>query len=226
MSEKAERLAIAPDQAPTPTPRRTGSLVQDALGVLYFVIVTAFFFIKSDLVAALTTEHPYLMGFAKFAFLATFGECLKTRIAAGHWLPSQLILRFLIWGLFGLWITAAFPFGDAGMRGMTAANLWPEAPAAFWKSMWINLIIGYAFFMMFVHYWTDNMLVEGRQWPWEVLGKPGTAHWGKIVFIALLVFWIPAHTVTFMLAPHWRILFAAYLGIALGLILSFAARRA
>jgi hypothetical protein len=29
-----------------------------------------------------------------------------------------------------------------------------------------------------------------------------------------------------MLAPHWRILFAAYLGIALGLILSFSARRA
>ena len=38
-------------------------------------------------------------------------------------------------------------------------------------------------------------------------------------------FWIPAHTITFILPGDFQVLFAALLGIALGLILSIAAIR-
>jgi hypothetical protein len=161
----------------------------------------------------------------KFALLATFGECLKTRIVDAHWLPAKFIPRVVLWGLLGLWITVAFPLVDGGVRAISAAHLWPAEPAAFWMSAWTNVFGGIGFIMMFTHYWADTMLAEGPLWPWAVLGRPETVRWGKIVIIALVLFWTPAHTVTFLLPPTWRILCAAYLGIALGLILSVAAKR-
>lgn len=199
--------------------------ISDLIGLVYFLAVTAIFVLDTDQVVALTKAHPFGMGFAKFALLATFGECLKNRIASGRWLPSKIVLRLAIWGLFGLWITPAFPMIDGGVKALTSLQLWPDQPLAFWMSMWINVFSGYGFFMMFCHYWTDTMLVQGFLWPWQLFGRPETQRWGKIVILSLVLFWIPAHTVTFSLPPHWRILCAAYLGIALGLILSFAAKR-
>ena len=38
-------------------------------------------------------------------------------------------------------------------------------------------------------------------------------------------FWIPAHTVTFLLPPEYRVFVAALLSIALGLILALASSR-
>lgn len=37
---------------------------------------------------------------------------------------------------------------------------------------------------------------------------------------SLLWFWIPVHTVTFLLPPSFRVLFAAVLGAILGLLLA------
>jgi hypothetical protein len=38
-------------------------------------------------------------------------------------------------------------------------------------------------------------------------------------------FWIPAHTITFLLPSAYRVLWAAYLSIALGAILAYARRK-
>jgi hypothetical protein len=204
---------------------RPTARIGDLAGLLYFLAVTAVFLLEADLVAAATKAHPYAMGFAKFAVLATFGECLKNRIVTGRWIPSKLPARFVIWGVFGLWITSAFPMIDGGVQRLVGLQMWPDTPLFFWMSTWINLFSGYGFFMMFCHYWTDTMIVQGFLWPWHLFGRPETGRWGKIVLISLVLFWVPAHSLTFWLPPHWRILCAAYLGIALGLILSFAARR-
>jgi hypothetical protein len=57
----------------------------------------------------------------------------------------------------------------------------------------------------------------------QVVGK---VDWNNfisfVVFITIPGFWIPAHTVTFLLPPEYRVLMAAFLSIALGGILSFA----
>jgi hypothetical protein len=196
----------------------------DVVGVLYIGAITAFIVLQTDLFISLTEAHPYPMGFAKIALLATFGECLKHRLTSGSWIPRKMVVRFLVWGMFGLWFTAAFPFVAGGVQAISATHLWfPEGP--FWMSLWINLLGGYAFFMMFTHYWLDTIIANKFCWPWEVLGKPETSRWAKIVFISLIVFWIPAHTITFSLPPALRVTSAAYLAIALGIILSFAARR-
>jgi hypothetical protein len=194
------------------------------VGIAYVGAITAFIVFQNELFISLTERYPYPIGFAKIALLATFGECLKYRLTTWQWLPAKIAIRFLVWGLFGLWFTAAFPFVAGGVQALSAGHLWASA-SPFWMSIWINLIGGYAFFMMFTHYWIDVMIAEGFCWPWEVLGRPETSRWARIIFISLVLFWIPAHTLTFSLPPALRVTSAAYLSIALGIILSFAARR-
>jgi len=46
-----------------------------------------------------------------------------------------------------------------------------------------------------------------------------------VLFRTIPLFWIPAHTITFLLPPHYRVLMAALLSLALGGILAFAKRR-
>jgi hypothetical protein len=50
---------------------------------------------------------------------------------------------------------------------------------------------------------------------WQVM-------WGFVFKKTLPLFWIPAHTVTFLLPEMHRVLFAALLGIVLGTILAIA----
>ena len=53
---------------------------------------------------------------------------------------------------------------------------------------------------------------------WEV-------QWGFVFKKTIPFFWYPAHTITFMLPPDMRVLFAALLGIVLGVLLAVAARK-
>ncbi len=46
--------------------------------------------------------------------------------------------------------------------------------------------------------------------------------WNFVFKKTIPFFWIPAHTITFMLPPQWRVLFAAVLGIVLGVLLAVA----
>jgi hypothetical protein len=48
---------------------------------------------------------------------------------------------------------------------------------------------------------------------------------GFVILRTIPLFWIPAHTITFLLPPEYRVLSAAYLSIALGGILAFAKLR-
>ena len=47
--------------------------------------------------------------------------------------------------------------------------------------------------------------------------------WGFVFKRTIPLFWIPAHTITFLLNPQHQVLFATLLGIALGIFLSVAA---
>ena len=51
------------------------------------------------------------------------------------------------------------------------------------------------------------------------------AMWDIVLFRGVVFFWIPAHTVTFLLPEAFRVLFAAALGAVLGLILAWAGGR-
>jgi hypothetical protein len=49
--------------------------------------------------------------------------------------------------------------------------------------------------------------------------------WSFVFKRTIPLFWIPAHTITFMLPDEYRVLFAAALGIALGVILAIASSK-
>ena len=53
---------------------------------------------------------------------------------------------------------------------------------------------------------------------WSVL-------WGFVFKKTIPLFWFPAHTITFLLPGNMRVLFAALLGVVLGVLLAVAARK-
>lgn len=180
---------------------------------------------------AATRAHPFWVGFWKFAILATMGELLARRILSGAWgMPAALPQRALVWGLLGLAIVLAFEVYAGGVKEAMARGLLPGGSSrlafAFQVSVILNLTFAPA--MMLTHRLTDTYLdLEGRgRGPGAVTAAIDWDNFvGFVLFRTIPIFWIPAHTVTFLLPPAYRVLSAALLSIALGAILAFAKRR-
>lgn len=180
----------------------------------------------------ITDVHPYAGGFIKFAVLATMGDLLGIRILKGKWnVPRGLIYRAFVWGIIGLMITLLFTVYMGGTIAAQASNKLPfngsNIAQAFFASSIMNLTFGPA--MMAFHRFTElfidtkyeknggkvtlNELVEKNDWHSLV-----EFSWVK----TCPLFWIPAHTIVFMMPVQYRVLASAFLSIALGLLLAIA----
>ncbi|GAA5582807.1 hypothetical protein [Porphyromonas gingivalis] len=175
----------------------------------------------------------YYIGFLKFAILATIGEVLAGRIKAQRYTcPTYLWARIVIWGIVGILIVFNFGLYEAGIRGIIARGLLPDIDSsvytAFLISSAMNLTFGPAF--MAAHRISDTYLEN------KATGRGGSIRlavervdWNRfmtfVVGKTIPFFWIPAHTVTFLLPPEYRVFVAALLSIALGLILALASSR-
>ncbi|MBI9032865.1 MAG: hypothetical protein JEZ03_00200 [Bacteroidales bacterium] len=193
-------------------------------------------------------EHSLIMSFVKFGILATLGEMLGLRIRTGDYnQPGFGILpRAIVWGLLGITIKIAFVVFATGtpilldklfVDGAVDAFRSNEMSglrilAAFSISFLMNLI--YAPVMMTLHKITDTHILDNGG---TVKGLFKSIPMGQIfsrinwdvqynfVFKKTIpFFWIPMHTITFLLPEDMRVLFAALLGIALGVILAVAAQ--
>ncbi|WP_272700210.1 hypothetical protein [Desulfovibrio sp. Fe33] len=198
-----------------------------------------------DIFASLSRRYGYGMSFVKFAILATFGECLALRLTTGRYSKPGfgLLPKMIVWGGLGMCINAAFTIFTAGtphvlasfgllpsVDGLSSGSLGTKAATAFTISCFTNII--FAPWMMTLHKITDTHIhdtggtLAGALSPVDMAGILQRMDWGVMwgfVFKKTIpFFWIPAHTITFMLPAEFRILFAALLGIALGLILAFA----
>jgi hypothetical protein len=49
--------------------------------------------------------------------------------------------------------------------------------------------------------------------------------WGFVFKKTIPFFWIPAHTITFLLPPQYRVLYAALLSVVLGILLGVAGKQ-
>ena len=163
----------------------------------------------------LSGDHPYLMGFVKFALLATAGELIAIKMASGKFAkPVYLIARIVIWGLIGIWITYMMKIFFIGSGAMMAAGLLPGgdlAPAglgyklirAFATAATMNLTFGPTF--MAVHKCSDTYLaLRAQNGKGVKLSEVIDAvDWKRFVSFTLFktvpIFWIPAHTLTFLL---------------------------
>jgi len=216
------------------------------------VVILAFLpFFISDAVYSFYTDfnhnHPLLMSFFKFAVLATLGESIGLRIKKGHFNePGFGILpRAIVWGVIGLAIKLAFTVFYTGVPlflehdvGWEGARKFLAGPlsgkkviVAFAISTAMNLI--FAPMMMTFHKITDTHIENTGG---SLRGFFSPVPFGKIIrnlnwkvqyeFVfkkTIPLFWIPAHTITFLLPVGFQVLFAAVLGIMLGVILAIAA---
>ena len=186
----------------------------------------------------LTKNHPYLMGFIKFSLLATMGEMLALRIEKKTWSqPPILPARIVIWGLIGIMIVLMFELYMSGVHGVVAKGLlWTGQGATreFWFAFYVSVTMNLTFAPIFmaVHRVLDTYLDvianSIETWPRFALSDLlNRINWQVfIIFIAktVIFFWIPAHTLTFLLPPEYRVVVAAYLSIVLGAILAYGKR--
>jgi hypothetical protein len=186
---------------------------------------------------AATKAHPYIMGFVKVFILATMGELLAIRIMSGQWKkPFGLLYRAIIWGFFGMTFVVVFDIFAIGMSGVMEKGLMPfyENTFAFalFTSTFLNLIFAPTF--MAFHRITDTYIDMGQGKLSDIFSVKldqviSKIDWNNFISFVVLktipLFWIPAHTITFMLPSEYRVLMAAFLSIALGGILSFAKKK-
>ena len=223
----------------------------DLVFITFILAVIAIFVFISPVTSwymVFNKEHGMVMSFLKFALLATLGEIIALRIKTGNYNEPGfgIIPRMIVWGFLGLAINLAFNIFASGAPVFLAYMGLKDAPAAmngsfsglklldaFTISTTMNLI--FAPVMMTFHKITDIHIianggtVSGLLKPipfgpilkginWDVM-------WNFIFKKTIPFFWIPAHTITFLLPPEFRVLFAALLGIALGLILAIGGQK-
>ena len=185
------------------------------------------------------------MSFLKFAILATLGECIALRITTGVYnRPGFGVLpKAIIWGLLGIGIKIAFTVYGAGtFKLLNEMGLLSGAPTTFGAKLLMSFSISvlintlFAPVLMITHKLTDLHIAATGGTLNSLCTKPDVAAlfrtidwnsmWSFVLKKTIPFFWIPAHTITFMLPAHFQVVFAAALGIALGVILAFAGLRA
>lgn len=221
---------------------------QDFIFILFSLCLFLPFYFSNSLFEAYKNfnhEHGLIMSFLKFGVLATAGELIGQRIGTGNYINKGfgILPRALVWGFIGITIKMAFVIfsagtpvllGYLGLKGATSALSGPlngeKVFVAFCTSLAMNLV--YAPEMMTFHKITDTHILatggtlKGFFTPipfrqifinlnWDV-------QWSFVFKKTIPFFWIPAHTITFLLVPDQQVFFAAMLGIALGTILAFA----
>ena len=199
---------------------------------------------------ASTANHPFIMAFFKFAILATFGEMLALRIRKGVYNEKGfgIVPRMMVWGFLGMCITMAMMIFKSGVPAFLSVLGWENAPAVFaspeltWGKVGVAFAVSvlmntiFAPVMMTFHKCTDIHILSnggtvcGLLRPMKMREIMGTkvnwdVQWNVVFKKTIPLFWFPAHTITFILPSTFQVLFAALLGVALGLILALASNK-
>ena len=214
---------------------------------IVIVVLCVFIFVPGVLEGfnQATANHGMLMSFIKFAILATFGEMLALRIRKGHYVEKGfgVMPRMLVWGILGMCIAMAMIVFKAGtVKFLTYIGLeqasawfagstsWGKLLVAFCVSVLMNTFFAPVF--MTFHKITDIHIAETGGTLAGFFSKPlevqktmaekidWNIQYGFVFKKTIPLFWYPAHTITFMLPGNYQVLFAAVLGVVLGLILS------
>jgi hypothetical protein len=221
---------------------------KDLVFITFILLLFIPFFISDKLYSvysAFNSAHGFVTSFIKFAILATSGELLGLRIRSGNYFAVGfgILPRALIWGFYGILIKSAFIIFSGGVP-LILSYLGMNEPSAVLLSSFsvskllvafsISLFLNMFFspLLMTLHKITDTHIqtCQGKLTSLittinvgDILGKiDWRMHWGFILKKSIPLFWLPAHTITFLLPADMQILFAAILGIVLGIILAMA----
>lgn len=194
------------------------------------------------------SEHGMVMSFVKFAILSTLGEMIGLRITKGVYNKKGfgILPRALVWGILGMGINMAIIVFSKGVpafiyyMGVKDAFTIMEETLSFKKiliafsiSVTMNTIFAPVFMTM--HKITDTHILatggtlKGFFTPFHMSkilqNLNWQTQWDFVFKKTIPLFWYPAHTITFLLPGNARVLFAALLGVILGILLAIAARK-
>ncbi|NUN08382.1 MAG: hypothetical protein HUU54_04325 [Ignavibacteriaceae bacterium] len=159
--------------------------------------------------------YPIITAMIQFALLGTLGDMIaKWVVNKKIFLPftsKVLVLKMLEWALLAVCIKYAFVGYGYFVQGLVDKGMLPSLNF-FWEAFTISASMNLQFgpFLVLMHRLLDN-LVAGEN-NWKNIDKG---------IYSLLWFWLPAHTVTFMLPKPFQIGLAALWSVVLGLILGF-----
>lgn len=216
--------------------------------LLFVLILFVPFFISDDiynLYETLNKNHGFILSFIKFSILATLGEVIGLRIKTGHYNASGfgIIPRAIVWGFLGITIKLAFiVFTSGTLDFLTYMGM--ENPASVYKADFTmqKLFIAFCISFLMNSIFAPVMMTIHKVTDTHILNTGGTiigffkpikvshiltnlnwdVQWNFVFKKTIPFFWYPAHTITFLLPAEFQILFAALLGIALGLILAIS----
>ncbi|MCF7926890.1 MAG: hypothetical protein K9L74_04895 [Candidatus Izimaplasma sp.] len=191
------------------------------LFILYIIGLVVLF--SRSIFLSFYRDYPLLGGFIKFFFLASSGDLLSVRFKKNKWdYPNNFFYKALIWGLIGIFIVIIFGVFTEGITTLQTQGILPfkysTILTAFLISFFLNTI--FAPTMMIFHRVSDYYIDHDT----TLLGTIDQIDWQQffsiVIFKTIPFFWIPAHTITFLLPSEYRVIFAAILGIFLGFILN------
>lgn len=228
---------------------------QDLVLVGVFVLLFLPFCISEPLYKVyheFNNAHALFMGGIKFAILSTLGEIIALRIRTKGYVLNGfgVVPRMVVWFFLGAWIVMAMRIFGAGAprladyifsmdadSGIAAAMKGDFSSLKLLGAFCISLMMNTAFAPVFMtlHKITDTHIMncggklKAFATPMRVgdimTGMNWRAQWGFVFKKTIPFFWIPAHTLTFVLPGEYQVLFAAFLGVILGVILAFAANK-
>jgi len=163
----------------------------------------------------LVKEYPIYSAMVQFAILGTLGDIFSKWVQQGKvhkpYKVSVILLKMLEWAIIAVTIKYAFTGFQGFIDSLIAHNLLPELSnfgRAFTVSVTMNL--QYGLFLVIFHRFLDNVIA--KQHNWKNIDKG---------MFSLIWFWIPAHTITFMLEKPFQIGLAALWSVVLGFILGY-----
>ena len=187
--------------------------------VLIYVLTRTFFL-------DFAVDYKILGGFIKFFILASFGDLIAYRIKNKKWgLPNGMIFKAIVWGVIGIFIVLIFVIFSTGVTNLQENSILPFVDSKLARAFFISVLMNLTFAptMMAAHRISDTYIELRSQSKITLKETIGSINWKQFidftVFKSIPLFWIPAHTITFILPSEYQIIFAAILGIFLGLIL-------
>lgn len=163
----------------------------------------------------LVKEYPIYSAMIQFAVLGTLGDIFsKWMQKSSIFSPYKwhvVLLKMLEWAIIAITIKYAFVGFQGFVDGLVSHNLLPELGnlgRAFTVSVTMNL--QYGLFLVIFHRFLDNVIAKEKNWKNIDKGM-----------LSLVWFWIPAHTITFMLDKPYQIGLAAVWSVVLGFILGY-----
>ena len=224
---------------------------QDLIFILVtLIVVGAFIFVEPInnwfMSWSAAKDWRYMvLAFFKFAILATAGECIGLRISKGVYNEKGfgILPRAFVWGILGVGITIAMTVFSAGsfkVLGYFGLAISPLTIGM--ESFGVQLIYAITVSVLMNTFFAPMFMTVHKVTDTHILQTGGTlkgffspipfgniianlnwkVQWGFVFKKTIPLFWYPAHTITFLLPSEYRVLFAALLGVALGVILSIA----